>query len=119
MEMGRPRQYAERVNLLKKIHAADGWKLAPVVERNGKILRDHVLVAGRDELHSEGSYYLEWYESGSRRRRAVGKFDAALDAARRKSLELQAIRAGIVEPRQNESPKPERLHHRSRHRFLS
>ena len=95
--MGRIRQYAERVNLLKKIHIDGIWKFAPVAERNGKLLRDRVLISGREELHAEGGYYLEWYETGKRRRLAVGKFDEALDTARRKSLELNAIRAGIVQ----------------------
>lgn len=46
---------------------------------------------------------------GRRCRRAVGQLEAALDAARRKSLELQAIRAGIVQPQPRESPVAERL----------
>jgi hypothetical protein len=33
----------------------------PVVERKGKIIRDHVLINGKDEHHPEGRYYLEWY----------------------------------------------------------
>jgi integrase len=99
--MGRVRQYAERVNLLKKIHVGQTWKFAPVVERSGKVLRDHVLVSGRDEHHPEGNYFLEWYQAGKRRRLSAGKFDAALDAARRKSLELEAVREGIFQPIEN------------------
>jgi integrase/recombinase XerD len=97
MEMGRARQYAERVNLVKKIQHDGVWRFAPVAERHGKLLRDRVLISGREELHAEGSYYVEWYAAGQRRRLAVGRFEEALDAARRKSLEPNAIRAGIVQ----------------------
>jgi hypothetical protein len=40
------------------------WRFAPVAERNGKLLRDRVLIAGHEELRTEGSHYLEWYEAG-------------------------------------------------------
>jgi hypothetical protein len=46
-----------------------GVRSAPVFERNGKIVRDHVWVSGREEHHPEGRYYLEWYQGGS----AAGK----------------------------------------------
>ena len=52
--MSRPRQYAERVNVLKQVKLDRLWRLAPVVEKNGKILRDQVKVAGRIERHPEG-----------------------------------------------------------------
>ena len=61
--MGRTRQYAGRVNVIKQIKLGDRWPFAPVVEKNGKLVRDHVLVSGRDEHHPEGRYYLEWYEA--------------------------------------------------------
>ncbi len=131
--MGRSRQYAERANILKKVHLGQTWKFVPVVEKNGKILRDHVWVCGRDEHHPEGSYYLEWYEAGNRRRLSVGKFDAALDAARRKALEIQAVRAGIVPAPPSHAAAEERLtlgaavdsylefieHHRSPRTYLT
>ncbi len=41
--MARSKQYAERVNILKKVRVGGAWKLTAVVERNGKIVRDHVL----------------------------------------------------------------------------
>ncbi|HSS99334.1 MAG TPA: hypothetical protein VLK33_20005, partial [Terriglobales bacterium] len=130
--MGRVRQYAERANVLKKIYFGQGWKFAPVVEKNGKLVRDHVWISGRDTHHPEGSYYLEWYESGKRRRLSVGKFDAVLDAARRKSIEMQAVREGIIEPRERQAAQ-ERLtigaaidsyldfieHHRSPRTYLT
>jgi integrase/recombinase XerD len=94
--MARSKQYAERVNILKKVRVAGAWKLVSVLERNGKIVRDHVLVSGSDEHHPEGAYYLEWYEQGKRRRQVVGNFREVVDAARRKSIEVNAQKAGII-----------------------
>jgi integrase/recombinase XerD len=67
--MARTKRYAERVNVLKKVRVNGSWKLASVLERNGKIVRDHVLISGNDEHHPEGGYYLEWYQEGKRRRK--------------------------------------------------
>jgi len=63
-----------------------------------RICRDHVWVAGRDEHHPEGRYYLEWYEAGKRRRKPVPKFENLLQAARSKSIELNALKAGLLVP---------------------
>ena len=60
--MARSKQYAERVNILKKVRVGGVWKLSAILERNGKIVRDHVLISGDDEHHPEGGYYLEWYQ---------------------------------------------------------
>ena len=94
--MGRTRQYAGRVNVIKRIKIGDGWPFAAVVEKNGKLVRDHVWVGGKDEHHPEGRYYLEWYEGNRRRRQAVPDFAEVIEAARRKSIELNAVRAGII-----------------------
>lgn len=96
--MGRTKQYADRVNVIKRIKVDGKWPFAPVVEKNGKIVRDHVWISGRDEYHPEGRYYLEWYEVGRRRRRAAGSLDEALGSARHKSIEIEAAKAGIVKP---------------------
>ncbi|HEX6501657.1 MAG TPA: tyrosine-type recombinase/integrase [Terriglobales bacterium] len=96
--MGRTKRYAERVNILKKVQIRGSWKMVPGVERKGKLVRDHVLVAGREEHHAEGNYYLEWYQASKRIRQAVGDFSRVIDEARRKSIELNAIRAGIIAP---------------------
>ena len=101
--MARTKGYAERVNVLKKVRVNGSWKLASVLERNGKIVRDHVLISGNDEHHPEGGYYLEWYQEGKRRRKAVGDFSEVIEAARRKSIEVNAQKAGIIEA----SPGPE------------
>jgi len=94
--MARARQYADRVNVIKMVKVNGRWPFARVVERNGRIIRDHVWVAGQDEHHSEGRYYLEWYEEGRRRRRPVESFDLVLPAARAKSIELSAAKAGLL-----------------------
>jgi len=87
------------VKLLKKIKTSDTWKLAPVLfDSKGRVRRDHVKVQGRDELHAEGSYYLEWWSEGRRSREAAGP-DAfvAAERARRKQAEMSAIRSGVME----------------------
>jgi integrase/recombinase XerD len=94
--MARTRTYADRVNVIKMIKIDGKWPFAPVIERNGKIVRDHVLVNGEDEHHPEGRYYLEWYEDGKKRRQPIEKFEEAVPAARAKFIELQARKAGIL-----------------------
>jgi integrase/recombinase XerD len=92
------RQYAQRVKILKYVKSGEAWRFANVVERNGKVVRDHVLISGVDEHHPEGSYYIEWYEIGNRRRRkAVQDFAEVVEAARRKAVEMEAMRAGLIE----------------------
>ena len=107
--MARAKLYADRVNVIKMVKVNGKWPFAPVVERNGRIVRDHVWIAGRDEHHLEGRYYLEWYQAGKRRRQPIANFDQVLDAARAKSLELNALRAGILLPELPSSPAPGRL----------
>ena len=86
--------YADRVNLIKKVKVGNAWRFATVVpEPNGK-LRDRVQVNGAVEVHPEGSYF-EWREGGRRCRSTVPK-DEALDHARRKAVELRAIREGLI-----------------------
>lgn len=55
--MARAKTYANRVNIIKMIKIDGKWPFAPVVERKGRIVRDHVLVDGKDEYHPEGRYY--------------------------------------------------------------
>jgi integrase/recombinase XerD len=90
--------YADRVNLIKKIKTADGWRFAPVIpEANGR-LKDRVRINGQIEVHPEGAYYIEWRVGGRRGRRyrtAVAR-DEAIDQARRKAIELRAIRDGLI-----------------------
>ena len=105
--MARARQYADRVNVIKMVKVNGQWPFARVVERNGRIIRDHVWVTGRDEHHSEGRYYLEWYEEGRRRRKPVESFDLVLPAARAKSIELSAAKAGLLtQPEASDRRRP-------------
>ena len=92
--LGKPKLYAHRVKILKYVKVGDAWRFANVVKRNGRIVRDHVLIAGRNEHHPEGSYYLEWYEHGKRHRKAVADFATVAEAARLKAIEVEALKAG-------------------------
>jgi hypothetical protein len=40
--MARAKQYADRVNIIKRIKPGTKWPFAPVIERNGRIVRNHV-----------------------------------------------------------------------------
>ncbi|MFZ1141549.1 MAG: hypothetical protein WAN76_20395, partial [Candidatus Sulfotelmatobacter sp.] len=93
---GRAQRYTHRVKILKYVKAGDAWRFANVVERNGRILRDHVLIVGLDEHHREGRYYLEWYEHGKRYRKAVADFATVTEAARLKAIEVEALKAGVM-----------------------
>ena len=54
-------EYADRVNLIKKIKIGKDWRFAPVVpEANGR-LKDKVRINGQVEVHIEGSYFIEWW----------------------------------------------------------
>jgi len=94
--MARTRQYADRVNIIKMVKVNGKWPFAGIVERNGRIIRDHVGIDGRDEHHPEGRYYLEWYEDRKRRRKPVENYDLLLPAARAKSIDLIAVKAGLI-----------------------
>jgi integrase/recombinase XerD len=90
-------EYADRVNLIKKIKIDNTWRFAPVVpEANGR-LKDKVRVKGRIETHPEGAYYIEWRDRGRRCRVSVAREDAIAEA-RRKAVELRAVRDGLIAP---------------------
>ncbi len=93
---GKPKLYAHRVKILKYVKVGDAWRFANVVKRSGRMVRDHVLITGRDEHHPEGSYYLEWYEHGKRHRKAVADFATVAEAARLKAIEVEALKAGVM-----------------------
>lgn len=95
--MARAKQYADRVNVIKRINPGSKWPFAPVLEHNGRIVRDHVWVTGREEHHPEGRYYLEWYEAGKRQQKPVPKLENLLQAARAKSIQLNALKAGLLQ----------------------
>ncbi len=54
------------VNLTKRIHTTEGLRFCPVVlSANGRVKPDVVIVNGTEERHTEGAYYIEWYEGGA------------------------------------------------------
>lgn len=73
-----PRARTNRVNIIKMVKINGKWAFAPVVERDGKIIRDYVRINGKEEHHPEGRYYLDWYESGKKRRLAGPLFQESL-----------------------------------------
>jgi hypothetical protein len=86
------------VKLLKKIKIDNQWKLVPALyDTKGRVRRDHVRVADRDEVHPEGIYYIGFWSDGARAREAAGA-DAfiAAEKARRKQAERAAVANGIV-----------------------
>lgn len=93
-----------RVKLIKKIKipSPDGatWTFAPALfDSKGRVRRDHVMVSGSDEVHPEGSYYLEWWNGGRRSREAAGpNAFVAAHKVRVKQTELAAVREGIIPP---------------------
>jgi integrase len=85
-------------NLTKRIKTTKGPRYCPVVySNNGRVKPDAVLVAGREEKHTEGSYYIEWREGTQRKRARVGK-DAQFAATQqlKKESELNARNHGHV-----------------------
>ncbi|MFI5110210.1 MAG: tyrosine-type recombinase/integrase, partial [Terriglobales bacterium] len=89
--------YSDRVNIIKYVKTGNAWRFAPVAHnRNGAIRWDHVVIAGREEHHPEGKYFIEWRENGTRRRRSVGAIPSdVLAEAQRKRAALDAQAAGI------------------------
>ena len=85
-------------NVTKRIQTSKGPRYCPVVlSANGRIKPDVVLVGNREERHSEGAYYISWYEGKRLIRLSVGK-DAATATARRlqKEAELNAVNNGVA-----------------------
>ncbi len=83
------------VKLLKQVKVDGKWILAEVLfDTKNRVRRDHVLVAGNDEIHPEGSYFIQWCQNAHRYREAVGADpqDAA-DKGRVKQAEIAAARA--------------------------
>jgi integrase/recombinase XerD len=102
------------VKLVKKIKvpAPHGttWTFAPALfDKKARVRPDHVLVNGRDELHTEGTYYLEWWNRGRRFREPGGpNAEAAADKARVKQTQLAAVRDGLIAPPPSKADKPRR-----------
>ena len=49
------------VNLTKRVQTAHGWRYCRVVlSASGRVKPEVVIVSGKQEIHKEGAYYLEW-----------------------------------------------------------
>src|SRR5205823_5556563 len=96
--------------LLKQVKINDKWRQARALfDSKGRVRRDHVRINGKDETHSEGSYFIEWWDQGKRHcEPAGGNAQDAADKARVKQAELTAMRNGIIPPAPAVEPKPER-----------
>lgn len=75
------------VNILQKVKSDGGWK-------NQSLPRDK---RGRIKWPSGGPFLIEWRESGRRLREAAGDTPSdALEAQKRKRLELEAAKTGVT-----------------------
>lgn len=83
-----------RVNVVKKVKVDGQWKFCPVIIESSGKLKDRVRTNGNTEVHPEGVYYIEWRESGHRRRQAVPNRNEVLEQARLKAWELETAKAG-------------------------
>jgi hypothetical protein len=95
------------VSVSKRVETDKGLRYCPVVEsKNGRIKSDYVWVDGKEQYHSEGAYYISWYEGKKLNRLSVGK-DAATAYARQqqKQAEINAKNSGLtVSPEGAEIP---------------
>jgi integrase len=85
------------VNLTKRVKTPNGPRYCTVARSaNGRIKANFVEIAGRQEHHPEGSYYIEWWNGGKRLRRSVGKNALAAEAKRHQQEETLTARvAGL------------------------
>jgi len=80
-----------KVNVIKQVKLGK-WRLKPVVRKDGHLVLDYVRVNGQPEYHPEGSYFLQWRESGRVRTCVVPAGEGVEAAARQKWLELRQPR---------------------------
>ena len=89
------------VNLTKRVKTPSGPRFCTVARSaNGRIKANFVEIAGREEHHPEGSYYIEWYDGGKRLRRSVGKNALAAEAKRHQqeqilTAKVAGLKAGL------------------------
>jgi integrase/recombinase XerD len=61
----RPMPKISCVKLFKRIKINEKWILAQALfDSKGRLRRDHVRVQEKDEIHPEGSYFIEWWDRG-------------------------------------------------------
>ena len=77
------------VNLTKRVKTPSGPRYCTVARSlNGRIKANVVVIAGREENHPEGSYYIEWWNGSKRLRRSVGKNALAAEAKRHQQEQI-------------------------------
>lgn len=106
--MSRPEKktgYSCRVNIHKYVKVSDKWRFAPAQLVNNKLKFDWVLIDGEPQRHAEGTYYIEWYEGGQRRRQSVKDSADVLEQARRKAIALDAGKTGLEITEEEENAK--------------
>jgi len=101
---------SSQVKLLKQIKINGAWQRKPALfDSKGRVRRDHVSVAGKDEVHPEGSYVIEYWSEGKRSREVAGPdATAASELMKFRQGELDAIRAGVLPAPAPEPEKPKR-----------
>jgi integrase len=111
------------VNILKQIKVNGSWRRVPVLQRKGRIVWDNFLVGGKEEIHKEGSYLIEWTDTqGKRVREGVGSIPSdVLEKARIRSATLKAQRDGVTVTEQivkHSSPENRVSLQKAKDRFL-
>lgn len=81
----------KHVNIIKKVKVAGTWRFYPALLDSHGCLKDEIRVDGRTEKHTEGRYFIEWYEGKSRRRKAIVDRDLVLQEAYLKALEFDVF----------------------------
>jgi len=86
------------VQLIKQVKLDGKWKRYPVVlNKNGTIKTNVVLIGDREVAAQGGNFILDWYEGGKRMRKSVGKDAAdAINQRDRKVAELTAASNGLT-----------------------
>jgi len=82
------------VNLTKRVQTPNGLRYCEVASAaNGRIKAHYVIIDKREEYHPEGSYYLDWYDGGKRRRKSVGNNALRAEAEYRQAEQKHAAKA--------------------------
>jgi len=91
---------------LKKVKVNGQWKFCPVVVESTGRLKDRVRINGRNEVHPEGVYFIEWRDNGRRRSQAIPNRHEVMERARLKALELENVKVGMQTALQMRTTSP-------------